>query len=169
MAPATRVVRSPFMPRIGVISDTHNFLDHRVADVFTGVQAILHAGDIGQPKILADLSAMAPVTAVLGNTDDPIFGWPDTDLVTLHGRRFLVHHIVDPLRPTPSLRRRISGERPNFVVFGHTHRPYQGWHDGVCFLNPGSAGSSRFGLPRTVAILELSPDHFEVSFHELGA
>lgn len=157
------------MPRIGVISDTHNYLDSQVAGIFAGVRAIIHAGDIGQPKILAELSVLAPVTAVLGNTDDPIFGWPDTELVALHGQRFLVHHIVDPLRLRPNVSRLIASEHPNFVVFGHTHQPYKGWHDGVFFLNPGSAGSGRFGLPRTVAIIDLSPDRFEVIFHELGA
>jgi hypothetical protein len=157
------------VPRIGVISDTHNYLDAQVAGLFAGVEAIIHAGDIGQPAILAELSAIAPVTAVLGNTDDPIYGWPETDLATFHGRRFLVHHIVDPLRLAPALSRRIAREQPKFVVFGHTHQPYKGWHDGVCFLNPGSATSGRFGKPRSVALIDLAPERFEVSFHDLGA
>jgi putative phosphoesterase len=55
--------------RIGLISDTHGRLDSRVVEIFEGVDRILHAGDIGGEEILAELGAVAPVTAVLGNTD----------------------------------------------------------------------------------------------------
>jgi len=60
--------------KIGVISDTHNFFDPKIPGLFNGVEHILHAGDIGLPRILLDLEAIAPVTAVSGNTDDPGFG-----------------------------------------------------------------------------------------------
>lgn len=156
------------MPRIGVIADTHNFLDARVFELFAGVERIVHAGDIGLPRILAELETMAPVTAVSGNTDDPCFGWPETATLNIAGQRLLLQHIVDPRRPTPAFTRRVAAERPTLVVFGHTHHPYQAWHDGVFYLNPGSAGRSRFGLPRSVALLDLAADRVAVTFHELG-
>ena len=75
-APSFPVTRHPsqvtghFM-EIGVISDTHNFLDPKIPERFAGVGHILHAGDIGLPWILQELERVAPVTAVGGNTDDP--------------------------------------------------------------------------------------------------
>src|SRR5258705_3513061 len=54
------------MLRIGVISDTHNFLDPKVPELFAGVDHILHAGDIGQARLILELEGIAPVTADLG-------------------------------------------------------------------------------------------------------
>ena len=55
--------------RIGVISDTHDLLDPRVPELFAGVEHILHGGDVGLPWLMLKLDEIAPVTAVLGNTD----------------------------------------------------------------------------------------------------
>jgi len=57
--------------KIAVISDTHNFFDPRIPQLFAGAEHILHAGDIGLPWVLLELGQIAPVTAVSGNTDDP--------------------------------------------------------------------------------------------------
>ena len=81
--------------RIGVISDTHAFLDPRVEKLFAGVDHILHAGDVGPHMLLHELEAIAPVTAVVGNTDAGL-NLNLTEVVELGGRKFLVHHIVDP-------------------------------------------------------------------------
>ena len=56
--------------RIGVISDTHNFLDPRIPELFAGVDHIFHAGDIGRHTLIVALEQIAPVTAVVGNNDD---------------------------------------------------------------------------------------------------
>ena len=71
--------------KIGVISDTHNFLDPVVPKLFAGVDHILHGGDIGLPKLLLDLEQIAPVTAVAGNTDDSAFRYPLTEVIELSG------------------------------------------------------------------------------------
>ena len=84
------------MARIGVISDTHNYLDPRIPGLFAGVDYILHAGDIGLPAILLQLEQIAPVTAVMGNTDDAGFHYRQTEMVEVAGRRFFVQHIVTP-------------------------------------------------------------------------
>jgi putative phosphoesterase len=141
------------MFRIGVISDTHNHLDLRVASLFAGVDHILHAGDIGAPAILLQLEQIAPVTAVAGNTDDPGFRYAQTEIVELASRRFLVQHIVNAQAPADSLKARIARARPDMVVFGHTHKPFSESIGGTRFFNPGYAGKSRFGLERSVAIV----------------
>jgi uncharacterized protein len=141
------------MLRVGVISDTHNFLDPKVPELFAGVDHILHAGDIGQARLILELEQIAPVTAVLGNTDDSGLHFRQTETVELDGRKFLIHHIVDPQAPDETLRRRLDREKPAVVVFGHTHKPFSETIDSTLFFNPGYAGKSRFGMPRTIAIL----------------
>jgi putative phosphoesterase len=140
--------------RIGIISDTHNFFDPQIPKLFDGVEHILHAGDIGAPKILLELEQIAPVTAVVGNTDDPNFRYEITNVVELLGRKFLVHHIVNPRELSEELQDRIESERPQVVVFGHTHKPFCEKIGGVVYFNPGYAGKSRFGMERSIAIME---------------
>lgn len=152
--------------KIGVISDTHGWLDPQVLDLFTGVDHILHGGDIGSPRVLLDLETVAPVTAVSGNTDcDP--AWRDTEVLELGGRKFLLHHIVDPRHPDPALRERLHRVRPDVVVFGHTHQPFAETIGGTLFLNPGSAKSPRGGSPRSVALLHWETDGWRPEFVEL--
>ena len=138
--------------KIGVISDTHGWLDPKIPRLFAGVEHILHAGDIGSDGIAVGLESVAPVTAVLGNTDSsPTFRL--TEAVKLAGRTFLVQHIVNPRALTEELRLRIARERPDAVVFGHTHKAFAETIDGVLYFNPGYAGKPKFGAPRSAAIL----------------
>ena len=138
--------------KIGVISDTHDFLDPRIPDLFHGVEHILHAGDVGMPAILLELEQIAPVTAVTGNTDHGL-ALKDTETIELARRRFLVQHIVDPHRPSPRLIAQLARSRPDAVVFGHTHTACEQMVAGVLYLNPGYAGRPKGGTRRSVAIL----------------
>lgn len=138
--------------RIGLISDTHNHLDPRLFSLLAGVDHILHAGDIGETSLLSELERIAPVTAVSGNNDFDV-RLREFELVELGGRRFLLHHIVNPLRPSEALRRRLELNRPDVVVFGHTHEALARQVDGTLYINPGYAGRPRFGQPRSIALL----------------
>ena len=138
--------------RIGVISDTHDFLDPKVPQLFEGVDHILHAGDIGAAFITFQLEQIAPVTAVTGNTDSGLT-LKETEVVELDGRKYLVHHIVDPRELGDRVRSRIARERPDVVVFGHTHKPFCQMFGRILYFNPGYAGKPRFGAERSVAIL----------------
>jgi uncharacterized protein len=138
--------------KIGVISDTHDYLDPRVETLFAGVDHILHAGDVGMQMIVLELEQIAPVTAVLGNTD---MGNPLklTEVVTLAGRKFLVHHIVNPHAPDDTVKAALARHRPDAVIFGHTHRPFNEVIGGTLFFNPGYSGRPKYGTERSVAIL----------------
>ena len=138
--------------KIGVISDTHGWLDPKVFELFAGVGHILHAGDIGPDAVIVELETIAPVTAVIGNTDSSST-FRLTEAVTLGGRKFLVHHIVNPYALKEELQLRVARERPDVVVFGHTHKAFCETIGGVLYFNPGSAGKPRFGRGRTAAIL----------------
>jgi putative phosphoesterase len=139
--------------KLGVISDTHNFFDPRIPALFADVDHILHAGDIGLPRILLELEQIAPVTAVSGNTDDPGLHYRQTEAIELGGKKFLIHHIVDPHNLSEEMGSRITRQRPDVVVFGHTHKPFREVINGTLFFNPGYAGKSRFAMPRSVAVL----------------
>jgi putative phosphoesterase len=140
--------------KIGVISDTHNYFDPKIAELFEGVGHILHAGDIGTQSILLQLEQIAPVTAVMGNTDDPAFGYRQSDVYEGGGYKFLVHHIVNPYELSETVSGLIARHRPDAVVFGHSHKPFCEIRNGRLFFNPGYAGKQRFALPRSVGILE---------------
>ena len=151
--------------RIGVISDTHDLLDPLVPELFAGVEHILHGGDVGLPWLVNRLEEIAPVTAVLGNTDAGIL-LRETEVVPLDGKKFLLHHIVNPHAPHETIAARIARERPDVVIFGHTHKPFCEMIGGVLYLNPGYAGKHRFNLPRSLAILETAPE-LKVQFKPL--
>ena len=140
--------------KIGLISDTHNYFDPRVPEIFADVDHILHAGDVGLSLILAELEVIAPVTAVLGNNDSnlPI---PETAVVTLGGKKFLVHHIVTPGYGPRPIQERIQTEAPDVVVFGHSHKTFSQQIGSTLFFNPGYAGQQRFKQERNVALMEI--------------
>jgi len=140
--------------KIGVLSDTHGWLDPRVEKLFAGVDHILHAGDIGDAVIELELKFIAPVTVVQGNVD-ACLPFKLTEIVTLAQRKFLVHHIVNPWALADTVEHQIKKQRPDAVIFGHTHKPFAQVLDGVFFFNPGYAGKPRFGAERSVAILHV--------------
>ena len=145
--------------RLGVIADTHGLLRPEVFDVFREVDHILHAGDLGPLALLAGLEALAPVTAVYGNTDglDVRAKLPPVARVELDGFRIVVTHGDQFGAPTPELVHQAFPDA-EILVFGHTHRPLLTLVDVVVtVMNPGGAGHRRFSLPPSVGILELEP------------
>ena len=151
--------------KIGLISDTHGYLDPRVPELFAGVKHILHAGDIGSQQVLHELGRIAPVTAVLGNNDFE-FDLRLTEVIELAGCKILVHHIVQPMTPSEHLRRELSRHQPQLVVFGHSHRAFNKTLGTRWYLNPGYAGKPRFGAARSVAVLDCA--RMTVEFNNLG-
>ena len=160
--------------RLGVIADTHGLLRPEVLEAFAQVDHILHAGDIGDIDILSELQALAPVTAVYGNTDD----WdirqrvPQVARLELDGFDIVVTHGDQFGSPTPE---KLNAEFPEaqILVYGHTHRPLLTIVDVVVtVMNPGGAGHRRFKLPPSVGILELEagipPRGRLVSLMDLG-
>jgi putative phosphoesterase len=138
--------------RVGIVSDTHGLLRPEALAFLRGSDRILHAGDIGGAGILAQLSALAPVTAVRGNNDEDAWAEeiPETQRVAVAGVPIYVIHDLSRLDIDPSAR----GIR--VVVSGHSHRPGVEQRGDVLYLNPGSAGPRRFRLPVAVAELRVT-------------
>ena len=139
--------------QLGLISDTHGHVPHSVHEALAGVDYILHAGDVGPMDIITELEAIAPVRAVLGNTDYGI-ALPESRVEELGGERILIHHIVDVDYPSEIVRELLKSETPDIVVFGHTHVPFDDHRGGIRYINPGSASHPRGGSPPSVAILD---------------
>jgi putative phosphoesterase len=142
------------MRTIGVISDTHGLLRPEAVEALAGCDAIIHAGDVGGPEILAGLERIAPVRAVRGNTDYGPFGasLPRTAAVDLGAAdlmAWVLHDIAElDLEPVAA--------GFSIVVYGHSHSPALEDRGGALFFNPGAAGPRRFDLPVTVGLLEVS-------------
>lgn len=137
---------------IGVISDTHGLLRPEALAALQGSDYIIHAGDVGDPAILPELSRIAPVTAVRGNVDREQWArdLPAASALQVAEVAIYVLHDVGELDLNP----RAAGFAA--VVFGHSHEPSQEMRGGVLFFNPGAAGPRRFTLPVTLGRLRVA-------------
>jgi putative phosphoesterase len=139
--------------RIGLISDTHGLLRPEAVAFLEGCDHIIHAGDIGTPDIIDRLARIAPVTSVRGNNDKG--AWADalaeSELVQLGEHLIYVIHDIAHRDIDP------RAGQAGVVISGHSHRPKVQRHDGVLYINPGSAGRQRFTLP--ISIGELMIDN----------
>ena len=165
---------------LGILADTHipdraSHLDPKVLSILrqAGVAAILHAGDICSPKVLAQLGEIAPVYAVQGNRDVwrlshlPLklsLEFEGVKIGMAHGHGGFVNYLTQKLSyfiAGYQLIKFQSGLRREFpqakvIVFGHTHRSENSWSDGVLIFNPGPASPFRLGrLPPSIGLLHL--------------
>jgi uncharacterized protein len=148
---------------IGLISDTHGLLRQEALAALQGSDLIIHAGDVGDPKIIERLRAVAPVVAVKGNIDKGAWAsqLPMTAVVEAHSALIYVLHDIQQLDLDPAV------AKFDIVISGHSHKPGRTERSGVIYVNPGSAGPRRFQLPITVARLNLLQLPWTVDFIDL--
>jgi len=146
---------------VGLISDTHGQLRAGVHEAFHDVDLIFHAGDVGGDDILDELSLIAPVEAVYGNTDT--LGNPRLSAQIVRdvgGVLIQVQHGHESGRLTAdALLERFSAD---VLVYGHTHRQSVTRREGRLVINPGAAGPRRFHLMPSVARLTIRDGVAEV-------
>ena len=150
--------------RIGLVSDTHGHLDSALWRLFDGVEAILHAGDIGDLHLVRELESIAPVSAIRGNTDATSHRFPETLTTTIGEITVHVRHKVDTT--SPMLYYLAATVEANLVLFGHTHRPFIEQVKRTLFVNPGSVGRSRTGFG-TAGLLLIEDRNLTVTIHNL--
>jgi putative phosphoesterase len=143
------------LTRVGLISDTHGLLRPEAIAFLRGCDCIVHGGDIGNATVLAELSALGPLTAVRGNNDSGAWARTLPHSKELRVEDILVHVVHDIAD--------LNVDWGDFrvVVSGHSHKPAIDDRDGVLFVNPGSAGPRRFKLP--ISVGELVVDGSRVS------
>lgn len=151
--------------RIGLISDTHGLLRPEARAFLAGSDHIVHAGDIGDPRILDELRALAPLAAVRGNNDQGAWAERLRESESLRLGDIVLHvlHDLADLAIDP------AAAGVQVVVSGHSHKPEVSRRDGVLYVNPGSAGPRRFRLPIAVAELQIQGQEISARVCEFAA
>lgn len=140
--------------KIGIISDTHSFIDDKINDFFKDTDIIFHAGDIGSSDILKTLRQISKTIAVYGNIDDTLIRQiaKEYEIIKIEGVNILMTHIGGyPGRYQPTFFKKIMQEKPNLVITGHSHilkvifdKKLNHLH-----INPGAYGKNGFHKART--------------------
>ena len=147
--------------KVGVISDTHNWLDPTLDTVFKDCDEIWHAGDVGTLPILESLAAYAPlVRSVYGNIDgmDLRTRLPEHQLLEIEGLKTLLIHIAGkPPRYTKEVLGLIRRLNPDILICGHSHilKIMKDKQHDLLYINPGAAGRYGFHKMRTVIRFEI--------------
>lgn len=148
--------------KIGLLSDTHGYLDKKVFDYFKGCDEVWHAGDIGEGNVASQLEKFKPFRAVYGNIDskDYQIRYPEDLLFTVEGVSILMTHIGGvPPRYNPRVRSLLSACHPQLFICGHSH-VLRVMRDpalqNLLYLNPGAAGNHGFHHMKTMLRFDLS-------------
>lgn len=147
--------------KIGLLSDTHSFLDPNILDFFSGCDEVWHAGDIGDPLIITKLEEFRPLRAVYGNIDAPEIRhrFPEDLQFDCEGMNVWITHIAGtPPRYNPRIKKKLKGYTPDLLICGHSHilkvmRDPE--HNNLIFMNPGAAGNHGFHSMKTILRFEI--------------
>ncbi|RSK44253.1 metallophosphoesterase family protein [Hymenobacter perfusus] len=143
------------MKKIGLLSDTHGYLDERILHHLRGCDEIWHAGDFGTAEVIDTLETVAPLRGVYGNIDgrDVRLTQPLVQEFELEGLRVLITHIGGyPGHYSPAGRTLVQERRPGLFISGHSHilKVMPDPRLGLLHLNPGAAGRQGFHKVRTL-------------------
>ncbi len=143
------------MTRIGLISDTHNFLDQTVFEHFKNCDEIWHGGDFGTGKVAADLEAFKPLRGVYGNIDgnDIRIRFPEQNVFMCEGVKVMMRHIGGyPPKYNAETKKQLFVHRPQLFISGHSHILKIIYDEKLnCLhMNPGAAGKQGWHKVRTL-------------------
>lgn len=162
--------------KIGLLSDTHGFLDPQIKNYFQGCDEIWHAGDIGTMQILEELEAFKPTQAVYGNIDGGLLLqalsedlWFEREGLTI----WMTHIGGYPPKYNPRVRQQLLEKQADIFVCGHSHilkvirDPKR---KNMLCLNPGATGRQGFHKIRTMLRFTLNNQQVsQLEAIELGA
>lgn len=147
--------------KIGLISDTHSYLDAQVLGHFKSVDEIWHAGDIGDMSVIRQLEQLKPVRAVFGNIDDkgirthcPEDLWFDCE-----GLRIWITHIAgSPPNYNPRTKKLLKEKSTDVLICGHSHilRVIKDRKLNLLYINPGAAGNQGFHQLKTILRFDIT-------------
>lgn len=148
------------MKKIGLISDTHGYLDPKVFEYFKSVDEIWHAGDIGSLDVLDQLKQFKPTRAVFGNIDGAEIRTEtkEFEVFYVEEKKVLVVHIAGkPFRYNQKAYARILTDKPDIVVCGHSHICLVQFDKKInaLWMNPGAFGIKGFHQVRTLLRFEI--------------
>lgn len=141
--------------KIGLLSDTHSFLDKRVFDYFKDVDEVWHAGDIGNMEVVKLLTAFKPLRAVYGNIDTPEMRglYPENLFWQIESVNILMTHIGGAPHKYPSrVKNLFNAYKPDIFICGHSHilRAINDKANNLLYLNPGACGNEGFHKVKTL-------------------
>lgn len=160
--------------KIGLLSDTHGYLDHQVLSYFQDCDEIWHAGDIGSHELADTLENFKPFKAVFGNIDDPAMQrrFPEDLWFNCGELLVLITHIAgSPPNYNPRLKKILKDRTPDILVCGHSHilRVVKDPKYDLLYLNPGAAGNQGFHHMKTLLRFEIMGKEIsEMQVVELG-
>lgn len=142
------------MTRIGLISDTHGYLDEAVFRHFANCDEVWHAGDFG-PAVAEQLQSFKPLKGVYGNIDDASIRheFPEQLVFTCEGVKVMLRHIGgSPPKYNPETRKELSLYQPLLFISGHSHILKVIYDEKISCLhmNPGAAGKQGWHKVRTL-------------------
>lgn len=160
--------------RLVLVADTHSAPHPKAGEYITAQHPvhILHAGDIGDLKVLDELAKIADVTAVRGNIDAHAQDLPDVMTIDVRDadgplvKLLLVHIAVYGPKLRAEIAKLAQAEDASIVVCGHSHVPFLGRDKGKVIVNAGSIGPRRFQLPIVFAVMELSRER--ITMHHIS-
>lgn len=146
--------------RIGLLSDTHGYIDDKAVSFFQDCEEIWHAGDIGLNSVLNALSPICPVKAVFGNIDDKLtrLSCPEYLVMEREGLKILMIHIAGPFaKYYGNVRKLILEHKPGMLVCGHSHILKISYDQSfsLLYVNPGAYGIQGFHQVRTALRFEI--------------
>lgn len=150
------------MTRIGIISDTHSFLDETIFEHFKNCDEIWHAGDFGSIEIPYKLEAFRPLKGVYGNIDGQEIRskYPEQLNFKCENVKVIIRHIGgSPPKYNPETRKEIDTHQPQLLICGHSHILKITYDEKIkcLYLNPGAAGKQ--GWHKTKTIVRLCIDN----------
>ena len=150
------------MAKVGLLSDTHGFLDEKVFSYFESCDQIWHAGDIGSTTIIEELANFKPFKAVYGNIDDQKVRniCPEDQRFVCEGLNVWITHIGgNPPLYNPGIKMSLAEKVPDIFVCGHSHIlrvMHDSKHPPLLYLNPGAAGQHGFHKVRTLLRFDIT-------------
>ena len=143
------------MTKIGLLSDTHHFLDESIFEYFKDCDEIWHAGDVGTVKICEQLAAFKPFRCVYGNIDgqDVRMEYPEQLVFSCESVKVMIRHIGGyPPKYNPETKKQLLIEKPQLFIAGHSHILKVMYDPAISCLhmNPGAAGKQGWHKVRTL-------------------
>ena len=148
--------------KIGLISDTHSYLDSKVAHYFKDCEEIWHAGDIGSLEVISELEKIAPVRAVFGTIDDKEIQsrYPEDLWFGCNGLTIWLTHIGGaPPNYNPRIKKILKERVPQVFICGHSHIlrvKRDPSFKNMIYINPGAAGNQGFHQTKTIMRFEIT-------------
>ncbi|MBP6458930.1 MAG: metallophosphoesterase family protein [Crocinitomicaceae bacterium] len=154
------------MTKIGLLSDTHSYLDPKIFHYFAEVDEIWHAGDIGSIEVIDKLKAFKPLRAVYGNIDDHIIRteFPEFNRFSCEKVEVLITHIAGkPGKYAKPAFDALNQKKPKLFICGHSHilLVKMDTKYNMLWMNPGACGNKGFHSVKTILRFEIDGEKIQ--------